>query len=54
MHYRTPDSHLPEIPLIDCDEGGAGRLFDLSAIGARRLAAILEALADRSALKSAS
>lgn len=40
MHYRGPDADLPEIPLIDCDEGGAGRLFDLSAAGARRLAAV--------------
>jgi len=40
MHYRSPDANLPEIPLIDCDEGGAERLFDLSAIGARRLSAI--------------
>ena len=40
MHYRSPEAALPEIPLIDCDEGGAERLFDLSAMGARRLAAI--------------
>jgi hypothetical protein len=40
MHYRSPDANLPEIPLIDVDEGGAGRLFDLTAMGARRLAAI--------------
>jgi Acyl-coenzyme A:6-aminopenicillanic acid acyl-transferase len=40
MQYRSPDAHLPEIPLIDCDEGGAERLFDLAAMGARRLAAI--------------
>ena len=40
MHYRSPDANLPEIPLIDCDEGGAERLFDLTAMGARRLAAI--------------
>jgi hypothetical protein len=40
MHYRTPDALLPEIPLIDCDEGGAERLFDQTAAGARRLAAI--------------
>jgi hypothetical protein len=40
MQYRGPDANLPEIPLIDCDEGGAGQLFDLAAIGARRLAAI--------------
>ncbi len=40
MQYRSPDAGLPEIPLIDCDEGGAQRLFDLSAAGARRLAAI--------------
>jgi hypothetical protein len=40
MQYRGPDAHLPEIPLIDCEEGGAERLFDLSAIGARRLAGI--------------
>jgi hypothetical protein len=40
MLYRSPDASLPEIPLIDCGEGGAERLFDLSAAGARRLAAI--------------
>ena len=40
MHYRSPDANLPEIPLIDVDEGGAERLFDLTAAGARRLAAI--------------
>src|SRR4029453_5132446 len=40
MQSRTPDANLPEIPLIDCDEGGAERLFDLTAMGARRLAAI--------------
>lgn len=39
MHYRSPEAALPEIPLIDCDEGGAERLFDLMAAGARRLAA---------------
>ncbi len=36
----SPDANLPEIPLIDVDEGGAERLFDLTAAGARRLAAI--------------
>ncbi|HEY1382961.1 MAG TPA: carcinine hydrolase/isopenicillin-N N-acyltransferase family protein [Dongiaceae bacterium] len=40
MQYRAPDALLPEIPLIDCDEGGAERLFDRTAAGARRLAAI--------------
>ncbi|HEY3149092.1 MAG TPA: carcinine hydrolase/isopenicillin-N N-acyltransferase family protein [Dongiaceae bacterium] len=40
MHYRSPEAGLPEIPLIDCDEGGAERLFDQTAAGARRLAAI--------------
>lgn len=40
MHYRSPDALLPEIPIIDCDEGGAERLFDQSAAAARRLAAI--------------
>ena len=40
MQYRSPDALLPEIPVIDCDEGGAERLFDLSPDGARRLAAI--------------
>jgi hypothetical protein len=40
MNYRSADALLPEIPLIDCDEGGAERLFDLTAAGARRLAAI--------------
>ena len=40
MRYRSPDAELPEIPLIDVDEGGAERLFDLTAAGARRLAAI--------------
>jgi hypothetical protein len=40
MQYRSPDALLPEIPIIDCDEGGAQRLFDLSAPGARRLAAV--------------
>jgi hypothetical protein len=38
--YRNPDALLPEIPIIDCDEGGAERLFDLTAAGARRLAAV--------------
>jgi hypothetical protein len=40
MRYRDPNALLPEIPLIDCDEGGAARLFDLKPDGARRLAAI--------------
>ncbi len=40
MQYRSPDALLPEIPIIDCDEGGAQRLFDLSAGGAQRLAAV--------------
>ncbi len=39
MLYRSPDADLPEIPLIDCGEGGAERLFDMAAAGARRLAA---------------
>jgi hypothetical protein len=40
MQYRNPDALLPEIPIIDCDEGGAERLFDLTAPGARRLATV--------------
>ena len=40
MQYRRADALLPEIPVIDCDEGGAVRLFDVSAAGARRLSAI--------------
>jgi hypothetical protein len=40
MQYRSPDTLMPEIPIIDCDEGGAQRLFDLSADGAQRLAAV--------------
>ena len=40
MRYRGPDALLPEIPIIDCDEGGAQLLFDLSPIGAKRLAEI--------------
>ncbi|HKP24892.1 MAG TPA: carcinine hydrolase/isopenicillin-N N-acyltransferase family protein [Dongiaceae bacterium] len=38
MKYRDPNASLPEIPVIDCDEGGATRLFDLTAAGAHRLA----------------
>lgn len=40
MQYRDPNALLPEIPVIDCDEGGAERLFDLRTAGARRLAGI--------------
>ena len=40
MQYRDPNAHLPEIPIIDCDEGGAERLFDQTVAGARRLSAI--------------
>ncbi len=40
MRYRDPNAHLPEIPVIDCDEGGATRLFDLTAAGAQRLAEV--------------
>jgi len=40
MQYRDPYALLPEIPIIDCDEGGAERLFDQTAAGARRLAAV--------------
>jgi hypothetical protein len=40
MQYRSPESTLPEIPLYDCDEGGAERLLDQAAAGARRLAAL--------------
>lgn len=40
MLNRSPDALLPEIPIIDCDEGGAERLFELGAASARRLAAI--------------
>ena len=40
MQYRDPNALLPEIPIIDCDEGGAIRLFDQTAAGARRLAAV--------------
>lgn len=38
MQYRDPNANLPEIPVIDVDEGGATRLFDLTAAGAQRLA----------------
>jgi len=40
MRYQDPEANLPEIPIIDCDEGGAERLFELTAAGARRLAAV--------------
>ena len=40
MQYRNPDALLPEIPIIDCDEDGATRLFDQTAAGARRLGAV--------------
>lgn len=40
MQYRDPNAHLPEIPVIDVDEGGAARLFDQSTAGAQRLAAV--------------
>ena len=40
MRYRNPDALLPEIPVIDCDEGGAERLFDLGVDGAKRLTQI--------------
>src|SRR4029453_19282732 len=38
MRYRDPTASLPEIPVIDCDEGGATRLFDQTTAGAHRLA----------------
>jgi len=37
MQYRDPNANLPEIPVIDVDEGGATRLFDLTVAGAQRL-----------------
>ena len=40
MQYRDPYALLPEIPVIDCDEGGATRLFEQTAAGAQRLAAV--------------
>jgi hypothetical protein len=40
MQYRDPNAHLPEIPVIDVDEGGATRLIDLTAAGAERLSAV--------------
>lgn len=40
MRYRDPYALLPEIPIVDCGEGGATRLFEQTAAGAQRLAAV--------------